>query len=444
MKVELQGHYGYKRLLISSLPSMAMMIVGSLYSIVDGLFVSNYVGITPFAGLNIAWPAIMVIGALGLMVGTGGSAIVSRMLGQRDLDKACTTFTSLIAFTFLLAIGFGIPMFALMPRIVIMLGAEGEELIYNATLYGRVFAVGMPAFMLQMAFQPFFMAAEKPQLGTKLSIACGVTNMALDALFIVVFKMGLLGAALASIIACCVGGFFPLWYFLRKRAEGQLRLTKIKFERRTLVYTCTNGSSEYIGNIAFSLVSMCYNLQLMRFYGEAGVAAYSVIMYIGYIFAAVLMGYNLTVSPVVAYNYGADNKDELHSLLHKSFRLLLVLGLLLTATAELTAGPAARIFVGYDADMVTLTIRAERIYMLSFLISGLNLFTSAWFTGLGNGLISAALAFSRSIIFEMGCVFLLPAIFGAEGIWYSVIIAEACSLIMCIMMIARFRNKYGY
>ncbi len=444
MKVELRGHYGYKRLLISSLPSMAMMIVGSLYSIVDGLFVSNCVGVTPFAGLNIAWPAIMVVGSLGLMVGTGGSAIVSRMLGQRDLDKACSTFTSLIAFTVLLAVGFGIPMFALMPRIVAMLGAEGEELIYNATLYGRVFAVGMPAFMLQMAFQPFFMAAEKPQLGTKLSIACGVTNMALDALFIVVFKMGLLGAALASIIACCVGGFFPLWYFLRRRDEGQLRLTEIKFEKRTLVYTCTNGSSEYIGNIAFSLVSMCYNLQLMRFYGEAGVAAYSVIMYIGYIFAAVLMGYNLTVSPVVAYNYGADNKVELHSLLNKSFRLLLVLGLLLTTTAELTAGPAARIFVGYDADMVTLTIRAERIYMLSFLISGLNLFTSAWFTGLGNGLISAALAFSRSIIFEMGCVFLLPAIFGAEGIWYSVIIAEACSLIMCIMMIARFRNKYGY
>lgn len=207
MKIELHGHYDYRRLLVSSLPSMAMMIIGSLYSIVDGLFVSNYVGITPFAGLNIAWPAIMVIGAMGIMVGTGGSAIVSRMLGQRDLDGACRTFTSLVAFTALLAVGFGIPMFLLMPKIVVLLGAEGEELIYNAVLYGRVYAVGMPAFMLQMAFQPFFMAAEKPELGTKLSIACGLINMALDALFIVVFDMGLFGAAFASILACCVGGF---------------------------------------------------------------------------------------------------------------------------------------------------------------------------------------------------------------------------------------------
>ena len=197
-------------------------------------------------------------------VGTGGSAIVSRMLGQRDLDRACRTFTSLVAFTVILAVGFGIPMFLLMPKIVVLLGAEGEELIYNAVLYGRVYAAGMPAFMLQMAFQPFFMAAEKPELGTKLSIACGLINMALDALFIVVFDMGLFGAALASIMACCVGGFYPMWYFWKCRKEGQLRLTEIKFERRTLIYTCTNGSSEYIGNIAFSLVSMCYNLQLMR------------------------------------------------------------------------------------------------------------------------------------------------------------------------------------
>ncbi|HCY73480.1 MAG TPA: MATE family efflux transporter, partial [Rikenellaceae bacterium] len=209
MKIELSGHYTHRRLLLSSIPSMAMMIIGSLYSIVDGLFVSNYVGLTPFAGLNIAWPAIMVVGALGLMVGTGGSAIISIMLGQKNLEKACETFTSLLVFTILLAIGLGVPMYFLMPKIVVLLGAEGEELIYNATLYGRVFAIGMPAFMLQTAFQPFFMAAEKPELGTKLSLACGATNMILDALFIVVFKWGLAGAAIASILACCIGGFFP-------------------------------------------------------------------------------------------------------------------------------------------------------------------------------------------------------------------------------------------
>lgn len=444
MKIELGGHYGYRRLIVSSLPGMAMMIIGSLYSIVDGLFVSNCVGITPFAGLNLVWPAIMVVGALGLMIGSGGSAIVSRMLGQGNMDRACRTFTSLVAFCILLAVFFGALMFLLMPRIVLLLGATGDELIRNAVLYGRVFAVGMPAFMLQTAFQPFFMVAEKPELGTAVSLACGVTNMVLDATFMVVFKMGLFGAALASILACCVGGLFPLWYFLRRREEGRLRLTSVKFERPVLMEACTNGSSEYVGNIAFSLVSMCYNLQLMRLYGEGGVAAYSVIMYIGYVFVAMFSGYNLTVAPVAAYNYGAGKRDELHSLLCKSLRLLFALGVLLALLAEVLAAPAARLFVGYDPGMFALTVHAERIYMLSFVLTGVTLFTSAWFTGLGNGVVSAALAFTRSIVFEMGCVFLMPAIFGPDGIWYSVIVAEAGNLVLCAVMLARFRPRYGY
>lgn len=444
MKIELSGHYSCKRLLVSSLPSMAMMIIGSLYSIVDGLFVSNYVGLTPFAGLNIAWPAIMVVGALGLMVGTGGSALISILLGQKNLKKACETFTTLVAFTILMAVALGIPMYILMPKIVVMLGAEGEELIRNAALYGRFYAVGMPAFMLQMAFQPFFMAAEKPELGTKLSIACGLANMILDAVFIVVLDWGLAGAAAASIIACCIGGFYPLWYFRHRRSEGQLRLTRVKFEKRAIVNTCTNGSSEYIGNIAFSLVSMCYMHQLMKFYGEPGVAAYSVIMYIGYIFAAIYIGYNLTVAPVVGYNYGAGDTKELHSLLTKSMAIVFGLGMAMTAIAQVAARPAALLFVGYDADIVVLTTRAEKIYMMSFLICGLNMFTSAWFTGLGNGLISAASAFTRSLIFELGCVFLLPVIFGAEGIWYSVIIAEVLSLALCVFLLKRFQKRYGY
>lgn len=444
MKIELSGHYTHKRLLLSSLPSMAMMIIGSLYSIVDGLFVSNYVGLTPFAGLNIAWPAIMVVGALGLMVGTGGSAIISIMLGQKNLEKACETFTSLVVFTLILAIGLGVPMYFLMPKIVVLLGAEGEELIYNATLYGRIFAIGMPAFMLQTAFQPFFMAAEKPELGTKLSLACGATNMILDALFIVVFKWGLAGAAIASILACCLGGFFPLWYFKFRRSEGQLRITRIRFDKRVLAHTCTNGSSEYIGNIAFSIVSMCYNAQLMKFFGESGIAAYSVIMYIGYIFAAIFIGYNLTVAPVVGYNYGAQNSKELHSILSKSFTILLILGAGMVIVAQGIAYPAARLFVGYNSDIVALTTNAERIYMMSFLISGLNMFTSAWFTGLGNGAVSAVAAFTRSLIFELGCVFLLPMIFGADGIWYSVIVAEFLALILCIILLKVFKGKYNY
>ena len=268
--------------------------------------------------------------------------------------------------------------------------------------------------------------------------------MILDAVFIVVLGWGLAGAAAASIIACCIGGFYPLWYFRHRRSEGQLRLTRVKFEKRAIVNTCTNGSSEYIGNIAFSLVSMCYMHQLMKFYGEPGVAAYSVIMYIGYIFVAIYIGYNLTVAPVVGYNYGAGDTKELHSLLTKSMAIVFGLGMAMTATAQVAARPAALLFVGYDADIAALTTRAEKIYMMSFLICGLNMFTSAWFTGLGNGLISAASAFTRSLVFELGCVFLLPVIFGAEGIWYSVIIAEVLSLALSVFLLKRFQKHYGY
>ena len=444
MKVALSGHYTSKRLLTSALPSIAMVINGSLYSIVDGLFVSNCVGETPFAGLNLVWPAIMIVGSLGLMVGSGGSALISILIGQKNMEKACTAFTSLLAFTVILAVCFGAPLYILMPDIVHLLGAQEDTLIASATLYGRFFAVGMPAFMLQSAFQPFFMTAEKPELGTRLSLACGFTNIALDALFILVFGWGLAGAAAASIIGCCIGGFFPLWYFKYRRKEGQLRITRIKFEKRILVNTCTNGSSEYVGNIAFSLVSMCYNHQLLRFFGESGVVAYSVIMYIGYIFAAIYIGYNMTVTPVIGYNYGAGDNQELRSILRKSFKLLFCIGIVLVVISHFLINPTARLFIGFDPDTVDFTTRAGQIYFLSFLISGLNMFTSAWFTGLGNGLISAIAAFTRSIIFELGCVFLIPALFGAVGIWYSVIVAEGLSLCLSIFLLKYFRTRYGY
>ncbi len=444
MKVALSGHYTSKRLLVSALPSIAMVINGSLYSIVDGLFVSNCVGETPFAGLNLVWPAIMIVGSLGLMVGSGGSALVSILIGQKNMEKACTAFTSLVAFTLILAVCFGIPLYVFMPDIVRLLGAQEEALIASATLYGRFFAVGMPAFMLQSTFQPFFMTAEKPELGTRLSLACGFTNIALDALFILVFGWGLAGAAAATLIGCCIGGFVPLWYFRYRRREGELRITNVKFEKRVLVNTCTNGSSEYVGNIAFSLVSMCYNYQLLKFFGEKGVVAYSVIMYIGYIFVAIYIGYNMTVTPVIGYNYGAGDTSELRSILRKSFKLILSIGVVLVVASHMLINPAARLFIGFDADAVEFTTLAGQIYFLSFLINGLNMFTSAWFTGLGNGLISAVAAFTRSIVFELGCVFLIPALFGAMGIWYSVIVAEGFSLVLSIFLLRFFRKRYGY
>ena len=443
MKISLDGHYGYRRLIISSVPAIVMMLVGSIYSVVDGLFVSNFVGTTAFAALNLIWPAIMLIGSLGLMIGTGGAALVSKTMGEGDMERADRIFTMLIQFTVVLSVVFMVPLLLLMEPLAILLGADPGMVPYCVT-YGRICTIGLPGFMLQMAFQSFYMTAEKPQLGTAMSVACAVTNMVLDALFIMVFHWGLAGAAAASMIACGVGGFYPLWYFASHRNSSSLHLVYSKFERAPLAKACSNGLSEYVGNISFNVLAICYNLQLMRMMGENGVAAYSVLLYYSYIFAAIFFGFNITVTPVVGYNYGAGNKSELKSLLRHSLILLLSLGFVITLVSELFARPAARLFVGYDPELTNLTVKALRISMASFLLVGVNLFASAWFTGLNNGKVSATAAFVRNLVMELGFVFLLPAIFGPDGIWFAVDAAEVCCLAMSTILFFAYRKRYGY
>ncbi|MBR4352253.1 MAG: polysaccharide biosynthesis C-terminal domain-containing protein [Bacteroidales bacterium] len=443
MKIALHGHYGYRRLVRSSIPSIVMMLVGSIYSVVDGLFVSNFVGTTAFAALNVIWPAVMIIGALGLMVGTGGTALVSMTKGMGEAERANVLFSMLIRFTVLIAVVFMIPLYLLMEPLARVLGAEGE-MVHQCVIYGRICTVGLPGFMLQMCFQSFYMTAEKPQLGTLMSIVCAVTNIALDALFIVVFHWGLAGAAAASMTACFVGGFFPLWYFRSRFNNSSLRLVRAPFERKPILKTCSNGLSEYVGNISWNVLAICYNLQLLKMMGENGVAAYSVLLYYGYIFAAVFFGYNLTVTPIIGYNYGAEDKAELRSLLRHSIFLLLGLGSLMTLVSELLAEPAARLFVGYDPELSALTKHAIRLYMISFFIAGVNIFTSSWFTGLNNGKVSAVVSFIRNLVFELGFVFLLPVLIGPDGIWLAVDAADFCCLILSAALILAYRKRYGY
>ena len=443
MKIALHGHYGYRRLVRSSIPSIVMMLVGSIYSVVDGLFVSNFVGTTAFAALNVIWPAVMIIGALGLMIGTGGTALVSMTKGMGEAERANVLFSMLIRFTILIAVVFMIPLYLLMEPLARVLGAEGE-MVHQCVIYGRICTVGLPGFMLQMCFQSFYMTAEKPQLGTIMSIVCAVTNIALDALFIVVFHWGLAGAAAASMTACFVGGFFPLWYFRSRFNNSSLRLVRAPFERKPILKASSNGLSEYVGNISWNVLAICYNLQLLKMMGENGVAAYSVLLYYGYIFAAVFFGYNLTVTPIIGYNYGAEDKAELRSLLRHSIFLLLGLGSLMTLVSELLAEPAARLFVGYDPELSALTKHAIRLYMISFFIAGVNIFTSSWFTGLNNGKVSAVVSFIRNLVFELGFVFLLPVLIGPDGIWLAVDAADFCCLILSAALILAYRKRYGY
>ena len=444
MEVRLEGHYGYGRLMVSALPLIGMMVLISLYSIVDGLFVSNLVGTTAFAALNLIWPALGLVGALGLMVGTGGAALVAKTLGEGDRPRANRYFSMFVEFTLLLAVLTAVPLYVWMEPLSVALGAEGA-MVEQCVIYGRICAVGMPAFMMQMGIQPFFMVAERPQMGTWVSLASGLVNIGLDALFIIGCGWGLAGAAAGSMLACCVGGFAPVAYFALRRDDGEsLKLSPVPFETGPMVRACTNGISEFVGNISFNVVAMCYNLQLMHFYGENGVAAYSVILYLGFIFIAIYSGYNMTVTPLVGFNLGAENPAELRSLLGRSLRLMLALGAVLAGAAELLSGPAARLFVGYDPELTALTVHATRIYSPCFLLSGVTMFVSAWFTGLNNGPVSATVSFCKTFVFELGCVFLLPALFGADGIWLSASVAEVLALLLGGFLIVRHRPRYGY
>lgn len=443
MEIALHGHYGYRRLAVSSVPSILMMLVESIYGVVDGLFVSNFVGTSAFAALNIIWPAVMLVGALGLMVGTGGSALVSKTMGEGDPARAGAVFSMLVRFTVILSLVFMVPLLVFMEPLARLLGAEGET-VRLCVVYGSICTLGLPTYMLQLCFQSFYMTAERPQLGTVMSLVSAVTNIVLDALFIVVFKWGLAGAAAATTLASCVSGIFPLWYFSSRRNRSSLRLVRTRFEREPLLKACSNGLSEYVGNISWNVLAICYNLQLLRMMGEAGVAAYAVLLYYGYIFAAVFFGFNISVTPIIGYNYGAGDKAELKSLLRHSVTLLLALGFLMMLVSELSAGPAARLFVGYDPELSALTKHAIRLYMLSFFIAGFNLFISAWFTGLGNGKVSAAVSFTRNLVFELGFVFLLPALLGPDGIWLAVDAADVCCCILGVVLILAFRRRYGY
>lgn len=442
MKVELTGHYGVWRLVRTSLPLIAMMIITSVYSVVDGFFVSNFAGTTAFASLNLVWPVIALLSALGLMTGTGGSALVSKLLGEGSGDKARSVFTMVIFLTTVAGVICSILLLLLMKPLVLALGAEGE-MVRLSVRYGRIVACGLPGLTLQMAFQSFYMTAERPQLGTVMSIVCGVINIVLDALFVAVLGWGLTGAAIATTISLSAGGIYPLIHFASKRNSSHLRFVSFpSIDWKSIAKTCTNGMSEYVGNIALSIVSIGYNFQLMKYVGENGVSAYGIIMYLAFILAAVFIGYNLCVSQIIAFNYGARNRDELRSLLRKSTGIIAVGGLLLTGMAELFAPAIAGLFVGYDPELCDLTVRALRIYMLCFLLSGFNMFCSAWFTALNNGLVSAVAAFARTLVFELASVFILPAFLGIDGIWMAVNVAEVLAFILAIILVLNYRKRY--
>ena len=444
MQIKLSDHFTYGRLLRFTFPSIAMMIFTSIYGVVDGFFVSNFAGKTPFAAVNLIMPLLMIVATVGFLFGTGGTAIVSNVLGQGDRERANRYFSLFTYLSLGLGIFFSLLGFVLIRPISRMLGAQGA-LLENCVVYGRIILLATPFYILQLLFQSFFVTAEKPKLGLAVTVCSGVTNMVLDAVLVTLLPQPhkLAGAAIATSISQAVGSIVPLVYFFRENTS-LLRLGPTRYDGGAVAQATINGSSEFMSNISMSLVGTLFNLQLIHYAGENGVAAYGVMMYVSMIFSGAFIGYSIGTAPVIGFHYGAQNHAELKSLLRKSLVLLSILGICMTAAAELMAQPLAQFFVGYDPALMQLTISGFRIFALCFLFMGFAVFASGFFTALSDGLTSALISFLRTLVFEVAAVLILPNLLGIDGIWFSIVAADMLSVVLSFCFLAIKRKKYHY
>lgn len=440
--IQLSDHFNYRKLLRFVLPSIVMMVFTSIYGVVDGLFVSNFVGKTSFAAINLIMPVLMIFGGIGFMLGTGGSALVAKTLGEQKPEKAKRYFTMMIWTTLIVGVTVSLAGIVVMRPIAVFLGAD-EYMLSDCVLYGRITMIFNVTFMLQNVFQGFLITAEKPKLGLATTVAAGLTNMTLDTLFIGGFKWGVAGAALATGLSQCVGGLVPLMYFLFPNTS-LLRLTKTRLEINPILRACGNGVSEMVSNVTASVVGMLYNFQLLKYAGENGVASYGVLMYVQFIFIAVFIGYSIGSAPVVGYHYGAGNHEELKGLLRKSSLLMGLIGFCMVLVAQVLAAPLSKVFVGYDPELFNMTVRALRIASSAFLVVGFNIFASSFFTALNNGGVSAAISFLRTFIFKLSAVLILPLMLDLDGIWWADVTAEIFAFAISVLFLTVKRKKYHY
>ncbi|MCI9450466.1 MAG: MATE family efflux transporter [Clostridiales bacterium] len=442
MKISLSDHFTYKKLFKFTLPSILMMIFTSIYGVVDGFFVSNTVGKDAFVGVNLIMPFIIILGTLGFMFGSGGSALVSKTMGEGKDEKAGKIFSLLIYFSAALAVLLAVLAFIFMRKVAELLGAS-EDIIDYCVTYGRILVLALPFYSLQMEFHTFTMTAERPMLGFATTIAAGLTNIILDALLMGVFHLGIAGAAIATAISQTIGGVIPLIYFIRPNSS-RLQLGKTEWDAHAIIKTCTNGCSEFVGNISGSITAMLYNFQLLKYAGESGVAAYGVLMYVNMVFIAIFIGYYNGTSPIVGYHYGAGNKDELKNLLRKAFIITVSVGAVMLILAYVLASPLAHIFVGSSEELTEFTKRAFSIFAISFPFCGIAIMGSGFFTSLNNGFISAVISFLRTVVFQIAAVMILPIFMGSDGIWTSIVATEFMAATLSIAFLIAKRKQYEY
>ena len=443
MTIQLSEHFTYKKIFRFALPSIVMMVFTSIYGVVDGTFVSNFVGKTPFAAVNLVWPFLMILGAFGFMIGTGGSALVAKTLGEDKKEDANRYFTMLITLVIILGLLLTILGLIVIRPLSSALGASGQ-MLEDCVTYGRTLVIFNTAFMLQSVFQSLFITAEKPRLGLIMTVIAGLTNMVLDALFIAVFKWGLVGAALATGLSQCIGGVLPLIYFMSPKNDTALKFVKTKLEGTVLLKACANGASELMTTVSSSLVSMLYNFQLMRLAGQNGIAAYGAVMYVEFAFIAVFIVYSIGTAPIVSYHYGSENHNEVKNMLQKSFKIMSILGITMMVLAQILASPLAKVFVGYDKQLFDMTVHGFRLFSFYFILAGINIYASSFFTALNNGMISAIISFSRTLGFETLAVIILPIFLQLDGVWLAITVAEICAFVISISFLIAKKEKYHY
>lgn len=419
-----------------------MLVFTSIYGVVDGFFVSNYAGKTPFAAVNFIMPLLMILGCVGFMFGTGGGALIAITMGAGRMKKANELFSQIVFVSAGCGILLAVLGFLFLRPVASLMGADGQ-LLEDCLTYGHIILPAIPFYILQYEFQCLFATAGKPKLGLYVTAAAGITNILLDALFVAGFRWGLEGAAAATAVSQFVGGVVPVLYFARKNGSS-LRLVRCGFDGGALLKVCINGSSELMSNISMSLVSMVYNVQLMKYTGEDGVAAYGVLMYVGMIFSAVFIGYSVGAAPVVGYHYGAQNSEELKGLLKKSIVLVGIFAVCMFASGQLLSAPLSRMFVGYDKELFDMTVHAFAVFSFSFLFSGFAILGSSFFTALGDGLVSALISFLRTLVFQCLSVLIFPLFWQLDGIWFSIVAAEIMAVVVTVLFLFGKRKKYHY
>lgn len=440
--IQLSDHFNYIKLLRFVASPILMMVFTSVYGVVDGFFISNYTGKTPFAAVNLIYPFLMILGSVGFMLGTGGAAVVSKLLGEGDRENADKYFSLFVYATIVSGVIFAAVGEAIVPFVAKWFKAT-DDMLPHCVLYGRIILATMPCFMLQNVFQAFFSTAEKPTLGFIITVFAGCANIALDGILVGALDMGVSGAAIATGISQIIGAILPLAYFF-SRNSGLLRLGRARWNFRVLVKACSNGLSEFVSNVSASVVSIVFNFQLMRLVGENGVSAYGVMMYVNFIYVAIFIGYAIGTAPIIGYNYGAQNHDELKNIFKKSMVLMGIIGIIMTGLALGLAYPISKMYVGYDAELLDMTTNAFYIFAFSFVFSGYSIFSSSMFTAFGNGVISAVISFLRTLVFQLATVMVLPIFFGVTGVWVSMLVAEVLATAVAVALCIAKRNRYSY